>query len=555
MGIRILSFLPWVRKQNKDKSEKLTEAFDSLGIVTGSSVAIDPDDHLFRRLTEASRELPALTTQRAINLAWSLYESNPLAHGIIETIKDHVVGKGFEVHASSEEAQKVIDKHWNDYINNWDLKQHDRVRDLALFGELLLLAFVNEADGRVRLSSVDPGFIRAAYTRPDNPEVVDTIIVNSKRHSDTRDVLASDKIYKVIQEDEDIGSPTYGLLTGNKPDETFSVPGSKKVHLYDGCCFYFTINRVTGAIRGRSDIMSAIDWIDAHDQILFNFVDRTLLMNCFVWDVTLKGANQTQIEAWQARHATTPKPGTVNVHNEGEEWDEVSPKMNQQDFSIQQSTVKGQSLAAVGLPPHWFGESDVNRASAENISLPALTRLKARQLYIKYLIEYVIQFVLDCAVAKGTLPKPDVETEGEKYQFEVHVPEMSQKSIATAGATLLNIVQAIVIAIRSNIIDLPEAMNMFSLIAMEMGADINLEAMKRRMQEAGILDEKGNSVAPPAMADDMGNGMNPIVPPVIGNDGQPHSPEDDNKNIKVREQVLAAELLAIIRGSGASVGG
>lgn len=61
----------------------------------------DPDANLtsagggsayFRRLTKSPRDLDPITDQRARDLAYSLYETNPLAKRIIELTRDWVLG-------------------------------------------------------------------------------------------------------------------------------------------------------------------------------------------------------------------------------------------------------------------------------------------------------------------------------------------------------------------------------------------------------------------------------------------------------------------------------
>lgn len=466
-------------------STRLEEATGVLGMGWDAfGYGIDPDEHLYRRLSQSQRELPPVIQERALRLAWSLYESNPLAHGLVETIKDHVVGKGFNVKSADDEVQKVINTHWSDWVNNWDLKQHDRVRDLSLFGEQMYVTFVNNADGKVRLASMDPMHIRVVVPAIDNPDELHTIVINPKSRGGTNTFTKEDRFYRVIHVDEDPESPTYNRMVGAQTDsegkitEQFSVPGGRRSYTYDGSCFFFAINKVQGAQRGRSDLLSIIDWLDSYDQILFNFVDRTLLMNCFIWDVTIKGANQNQINEWRRTHSAAPKPGTVNVHGENEEWQDVSPRVNRAEFEVQQKTLKAQVLSAAGLPPHWFGEQDANRASAVEMASPAMKRLVSRQLFCQYMIKQIIQFVIDQAIIKGKLPVPP---EDKPYTFEVSVPEMSNRDLTQASNSLLNVIEAMVIGMRAGIADQLTAQEIFVSMAKELGVNVNLEELRDRI--------------------------------------------------------------------------
>lgn len=507
----------------------LNEDTVGLGIATAGYGA-DADDHLYRRLSQAQRELPPVIQDRAIRLAWSLYETNPLAHGIIETIRDHVVAKGFTWRASDKAAQAILNRNWRDPINRWGVKQFDRVRDLSLFGELILAVFVNKADGFVRFASIDPGHVRAVYTNPDNPEDVWTIVVNPRRLGN--ELTAGDKFYRVIHMDEDINSTTFGRLIGASEGEQFTVPGGRRARTYDGSVFFFTINRVVSALRGRSDLMSTIDWLDAYDQMLFNFIDRTILTNAFVWDVKLQGATESQITSWKTKHAAIPRPGTVNVHNETEEWKEVSPTLGRSTYEIEQKTIKGQTLAASGLPPHWFGETETTRASANEMALPTMRRLEARQLLVQDMFKQIAEFIIDQAIIAGKLPKPDVDAATQleiPYEVEVIAPKISGKDLSSASTSMVNVVQAIVLALKSMLIDKEEAQKMLAVLAAELGADIDLKTLRERMLAAGIEDTDIG------MAGGTGTNLNPEPGRIV-----PASPEGAERD---RGRGLAESLI------------
>lgn len=483
---------------------------------------VDPDDHLYRRLSQATRELPAIVAERARLLSWTLYESNPLAHGIIETIKDYIVGKGFSITSADPDVQRIIDRHWSDSVNQWQTKQSDRVRDLSIYGEAVYVTYVNKANGNVRISSIDPQLVKQVYTDPDNPEVVHTLVVNPKRGVGASAASSdTDRYYRVIHMDEDPGSSTFNYMMGAKDTDRFRPPGSRRSYRYTGSCFYFTINSVTGAVRGRPDLMPVLDWLDAYDQILFNFVDRTLLMNCFVWDVTIKNANEGQITSWISKHGRVPKPGTINVHNENETWVAVTPTLGSADFDIQQKTLKSQILSFMSMPPHWFGEEPPRANTSGNGDATAIVRLSARQLLFTSFLRQILQYSIDQAIIAKDLPKPtaasnptQADNKNPKYVFSIAAPEMSGRDLAGSATSMMNVVQALVIGINADVIDVPEAQRIFSIVAGEFGADINLDAMIKRMKDADILDDDGYPIIDTDILAPWGGGD-----PVGGNPG------------------------------------
>lgn len=441
------------------------------------SNVIDPDDQLYRQLGGTSeRELSPYVHDRALRLAWHMHEGNPVAHGIIEIMKDHIVGEGITLQSEDPEVVAVLQKHWKDPVNNWELKQHDRVRELSLFGEQCYIAFVNEADGQVKLASVDPLNIKEVWCNKDNPEDTVAIVVNDRSAGSNWN---SNKVYRVIHLDEDPESETFGHLIGMTEGETYKYPHGEKDHTYDGSCFWFTVNKISHAKRGRSDILSSLDWLDLNDQVHMNFADRMLLMNMFIWDVTLQGANDSQIQEWMGKYGSTPKPATVRVHNENEAWKPEAPDLKAAEFETHQKAMKAQILSSTNLPPHWFGEQDANRATAVEMGSPTLKRLTSRQVFVRFMIHHILCFQLDQAAIAGVLAKPE---EGE-WEFEVVMPEISVRDLQQASTGLFQATNALSVAWNAGFIDVVEAQNLFAIVASQLGADINVPEMRKRLEE------------------------------------------------------------------------
>ncbi len=176
-----------------------------------------------------------------------LYDSNPLAKRIIDIINSYVTGDGFTFSAKNEAVFKVLDSFWRDPVNNWPLKQLDRFRQLSLYGEQLWPVFVRKTDGRVRLGYVDPANINRVDPNFDNPEILEWAHVNTLM---TIDGTTPQRAYSLIHVDEDPTSPNEGKLT---------YTGSNGA-------FYFAVNKVSNATRGRSDLLTIFDWLDLYDQ-------------------------------------------------------------------------------------------------------------------------------------------------------------------------------------------------------------------------------------------------------------------------------------------------
>jgi len=102
--------------------------------------------------------------------------------------------------------------------------------------------------------------------------------------------------------------------------------------------------------------------------------------------------NENEITEF-AKKQVPPKPGSARYHNENIEWKVVSPQLESSDASGEANMFKMQILGGAGFPNHWFGEGDkTTRATAMEMSLPTLRKLKSRQNFFKNMINHIFNF-------------------------------------------------------------------------------------------------------------------------------------------------------------------
>ena len=309
------------------KVEKLKEAL----IIPQDG--IDKDEHLWRLLTKnKNRNLDPLAQDRMIEIAVWLNTMNGFAHRILEMNKDFVIGDGIRYEAKDSTVREILDEHWYDSVNNWSLKQFNRVMELGLYGEQLYPVFVNEHNGFVRLGVIDPSQISKINVNPGNAEEMKDIVLKTNIENADKP-----KTYKVIALNMDSKSEQYGYRTGE--------------------AFFFAVNKLSTATRGISDLLSIADWIDGYERFLFNRLDRSHLLNQFIWDILLEGYTPEQIKDWM-KEFQMPKPGSVRAHNEKVKWDVVSPKLESADASEEAKMFKSHILGQAGFPPHYFAEGE-----------------------------------------------------------------------------------------------------------------------------------------------------------------------------------------------------
>ena len=404
---------------------------------------------------------PPLHT-RMQQVAYYLYLVNPLAHRIVEYTKNYVVGDGVSVRAEDPAVERVIERFWNDAVNRVERMLPESVKELGIFGEQCWLAAVNPVDGRVRLGYLDPAEIEAIEWGElrVGGEVGESDLVVSVPVAVVRRGSAGDSAprrLRIIRVDEDPESASFGRLTGD--------------------CFYFAINKARSASRGVSDLYAIGDYLDGYDKMLFGMIDRVGFSNAFIWDVLLKGATEETVQEW-LKEQRPPRPGSVRVHNEQVEWKAVTPNLGAADFNEAARAIKNMNLAGAGFPEHWFADGgNVNRASALEMGEPTLRTLLERQGFVSFMIRELVEFVIDQALAAGTLD------EAVNPRFTVEMPEMSLRDLGKAAEALSQVGSTVIELRRAKLIDRETAQHLLARVAVQLGVEMDLNQVRQRLQD------------------------------------------------------------------------
>lgn len=474
--------------------------------------AVQGGAQFFRRLTQSKSDLAPITHERMQEIALTLYDRNPLAKRCLELVKDFVVGEGIVPSAKDEGVQAVIDRFWNDGQNAMAARCHTFALELGLWGEQAFAAFVHERSGHVRLVSIDPRSIKAVVPDPENPDLPLALALASDQGTEAR-------YLKIIREDDD------GMLVGAQPDETIrvgdvSVPYFSPSNLAPGTrlvgAFFWAVNKTQGATRGRSDLLPVADFLDLYDRLIFDEAERMSFLRAFVYDVTIKGADEAALKK-RAAIAAPPKPGSVYYHNESEELKAVSPQLNAQDGATTADLILSLIATGVGLPKTWLnGIMDVNRASAVSMDEPSLKRLRARQQVVIAAVERMVRFALDQAQIAGALKPAD---EG-RHPFGVDVPEMSQRDGEKAARALFSTIQALGMADAAGWIDSETARQAVVLMLGQIGVAVDLAELKERLEaERQAETDADDYEIPPYFGVGSQAGKDEITKAISGGDG------------------------------------
>ena len=487
-------------------------------------------DYGYRRLSASTRDMTPIVQDRAIKMSQYLWMSDPIAHRVLQVLRDLIVADGFTPQSlakdpsNREACQEVLDKFWNDPVNQWDTRMPERVLELLMTGEQPWRAFVRRArerstcpechaagtivfgmptsdsgdvlssarckacgwqgkpselktdwvagDGRVRLGQILPENIANVLQNPTNAEQLTHIEVKTPvevQHEDGR--VEQRTFFEIMRVDERPGSPTAGEIVGE--------------------VFFWSINRLSGATRGLPELLPVCDWIDMLEQLLYSETERAQIFKSFVWDITLKGRDENGIKDWREQNSRPPKPGTVRAHNENEVWQAVTPNLNLKETIDYIKFLLVWIMGGVGIPEHYFAEANtVNKASAAEMDTPVFANIRTKQKQFKDQVEFMLLYVLQEAKRSGNVKLRDVPIEDMKVALQARDPE--QKAETNAGQDLNTSGQALAQAEAANWITPEQAGRAFRARAIELGYKLDEDD-----SNTALLTTPGNVKKPP----------------------------------------------------------
>jgi hypothetical protein len=434
----------------------------------------DPKNDGYRRYSDSvlNRNLTPVQQSRMYEIAYYMWDASAMFKRLAKLDRSFLFSGRVTIASEDEDVQKLINKFWYDKENLMDIRYPDKAMWLSILGDQLWPVDVNPHTGFVRLRYIDPAQIREVYINAENHEQVLRVELMGLSGK-------PGKIYNAVRKDQNIYSKSFDRLTGE--------------------CFYLSINHPPNAPRGRSDFLTLFDWIDSLERYGYNYLERAELLLNFVWDITLEGADETQIREF-LRNNPPPAPGSMRAHNQSVKWEAVSPELKATDFTGGFNMGKEFIMGAAGRPDSWFGAGGkAYQTEAEQMNQVPIADLEERQEYHRYNIETLIQFVIDQAVIHGTLPAEKAEA-----GFSVIIPPISKKDTAKMIATIPQLAAALVMAENQQWIRKETATRMFSFAAENVGFEINpdeeIEAAKNAPKEEEIdydraLKEKENDAA------------------------------------------------------------
>jgi hypothetical protein len=354
--------------------------------------------------------------------AYEAYCTNPLAYAVIEQGTNFVLGGGVRVIATDARVQRAIDRFWHDPENRMDLRVYAIQTELSLFGEQFIRFFVDPLTGRTVVRQLDPLYVEAIETDPNDVE-------RPLRYLYRPPAAVASSESRVARP----GGPDSPLATGYSLLDGEWIDAGEVAH--------FAINKVSNALRGRSDLAPLLPWLRRYRDWLTDRVRLNRYRTAFLYDVTVTGAQQADLNRLRAAWASPPEPGTVLFHNESESWKAVQPNIAADDAREDGRALRLMIAAGAGVPEHYLSEGgNANRATAAEMGLPAIKRFQRRQELLREIVRRLVDRALDEEVRVGRLgPRAD-------RSFAVEFDELGEARAGELGPALSSFTAALATA-------------------------------------------------------------------------------------------------------------
>lgn len=416
---------PFMRRINNSiRGERVSESQSS---IEGGGYRIDPDDYDrwgWRRVSRdvaAGDNLDSEAHRTILRRAYAAWCRNPLAGQIVNLTTWFVMGKGIGFTAADPRVQEILTGFWNDPENDMRAVQHWMSNELQIYGEIFCRFFVNPFDGTVRLALLDPLEIRDIVTDPDD--------------------IRKPVVY--LREYRKSGLPEEWIdaFTGHGGTGWFPTSDELVKEVIDGQeVLHVKVNNVSNRKRGLSELYRVLPWLDAYDRWLEDRLAINKARGAFAFlrkvpSMPSKAAGPFETDS--SGKYVVPKPGSILVVHESEEWEVLSPSIGADDAKEDGRAIKLMIAAGSGIFEHYFGDpSTGNLATTRSMELPMVKKFEDRQRLFENVFGKIFQRVIEAGIRSGILPA------GVDRKVEVSFPPIAPDDVASLTDTLVKQVES-----------------------------------------------------------------------------------------------------------------
>ena len=317
-----------------------------------------------RSMTQSDRDRFTYTREDILQQSLDAWRLNPLARRIVELTSQYVVGGGLTVNSEHAAAADFLRQFWTHRLNRMDTRVIEMCDELSRSGNLFVLVS-SDASGM-------------SYIRLLPAADIDEII---SRENDIEQPLG----FKLKSSLEDLDPKPIPAYDPN--NDSIDTP----------VILQYAINRPAGAQWGEPDLAPLLKWFSRYSNWLEDRARLNRYRMAFLFIVQAKFTSEAQRKARQtALNAHPPKPGSILVADENEQWKAIAPRLNSADAEKDGLSMKKMISAGAGIPLHFLAEPEsATRSTADAAGGPTFRRFEQRQQFFIWMMQDIIQVVLN----------------------------------------------------------------------------------------------------------------------------------------------------------------
>jgi hypothetical protein len=363
--------------------------------VFGISATVD-DSPGWTSLNATLLDTPWPELQQQITDTLEAWRKNPMARRIVELTSAYVVSDGITLGSDYGPLQRFINAFWWHPLNDMPARLIPWCDELTRTGELFPV-LSRAADGMSYVRMVPASEIDGIKWLPGDYE--------------------SETAYHRV----DIADPAGKWWTG---------PHAPDAHTATQLMLHYAVNRPVGCTRGESDLAPILIWLKYYTRWLEDRVRINWASRVWLWFVKVP---TNKVRDKQTQYARPPEPGSIIVHDEGEEWDIKFPRVAAGEASADGKAMRYMVAAGAGVPLHMLSEADgTNLATAEaQNDVTARHYRQRQQAFARILVDFTLHAYNHWRTSQPRPPRPCTP-----FDFTVALPEImpaDNAALATAG--------------------------------------------------------------------------------------------------------------------------
>jgi len=307
---------------------------------------VDTDASFFPKtgLSELYRDRADYDRDKIFEECLRAWRVNPLARRIVKMITAFVVGKkGISLSSPHAATNKFLQAWYSDPLNNFRKNIKRWMDEQTRTGNLFFLFTVDKVTGMSHVRAVPAEMIKEIQTTENDIE------------------------QETFYIPKDLGASPWVAFNPLEEQETFMV--------------HYAVNQPVGVPWGEPDLAPLLVWLGRYASWLEDRVRLNRFRSVFMYVVKGKYKNTTERKAREMEiNANPPKPGSVLVTDDSEQWDTLAAQLDAFDATTDGLNIKKMISAGTPFPLHYLAEPEsATRTTAEAAGTPTFRSLEDTQ--------------------------------------------------------------------------------------------------------------------------------------------------------------------------------